>query len=443
MHTLLFLEPGHFHAGLTLREPNPRVSEEIFVYASDGPDLRDFLALVERFNRRAERPTRWRPTVVTGTDPLARLIAERRGDAVVLAGRNGGKARTFRRLHEAGFHVLGDKPWVVEPEDIAEVRASLAGWPLVMEFVTGRHDVAARLFKRLVDSRELFGEFRTGAGADAPALELASVHHLEKLVDGAPLRRPPWYFDVRVQGGGAVDITTHVVDQTQWLFEDRDAKGPLRLEAARQWATPVPREAFRRITGEPDFPAALTPWVRDGVLDCACNAELRYRISGVSARANVSWILATPAGGGDTSETLARGTRADVAMERTARTGYQRKLLVCPHVASRATLVDLVAALRGEFAGIEVAPTDGDRHEVTIPAALDHGHESHFPLVLDEFLTAIDERRWPGARAGRTLAKYTLLAEAAARVRGGAPAAPSEETASAGGRAGGEKASLS
>src|SRR5262249_636548 len=153
------------------------------------------------------------------------------------------------------------------------------------------------------------------------------------------------------------------VDQTQGLFEDRDEKGTLRLESARQWATPVPREAFRRITGEADFPAALTPRVRDGVLDCACNAELRYRIGDVFARADVSWILATPPGGGDTSETLARGTRADVTMERTARTGYRRTLLVRPHGVSRQTLLDLVAALRPEFPGVEVVPADAERDE--------------------------------------------------------------------------------
>jgi hypothetical protein len=37
--------------------------------------------------------------------------------------------------------------------------------------------------------------------------------------------------------------------------------------------------------------------------------------------------------------------------------------------------------------------------------------------VLDELLTAIDEGRWPADVAERTLAKYTLLAEAAARTR--------------------------
>ena len=41
MHTLLFLDPGHFHAALALRAANPRVADEIVVYAPDGPDLRE------------------------------------------------------------------------------------------------------------------------------------------------------------------------------------------------------------------------------------------------------------------------------------------------------------------------------------------------------------------------------------------------------------------
>ena len=56
------------------------------------------------------------------------------------------------------------------------------------------------------------------------------------------------------------------------------------------------------------------------------------------------------------------------------------------------------------------------RWEIAIPAELDAGHEAHFALVLDTFLRAIDETRWPADVAERTLAKYTLLAAAAASV---------------------------
>jgi predicted dehydrogenase len=415
MHTLLFLDPGHFHATLTLRVPNARVSDDVFVYAPDGPERRDFLALVERFNGRAERPTRWRPVVVTDEDPLSRLIAERRGDVVVLAGRNGGKAHTFRRLHDAGFNVLADKPWLVDPEDLEPIRASLHGRPLVREIMTGRHDVAAGLFRRLVGTREVLGDFRD----DGPAIEIESVHQLDKLVDGAPLRRPWWFFDVRVQGGGAVDIPTHVVDQTQWLLDGRAEVAP-RLDSARSWATAVPREAFARITGEEKFPHDLRPWVDGEVLGYLCNAELAYRIGDVGVRAKVSWQLSTSPGEGDTHASVVHGTRADVLMERTARTGYRRRLLVEPHRHPdlvRDAVIGMVAGVQRDLPGVAVVPADGGRYEVTIPQGLDAGHESHFARVLEEFLGLVDVQAWPAALAERTLAKYTLLAEAAAMIR--------------------------
>jgi predicted dehydrogenase len=416
MHTLLFLDPGHFHATLTLRVAHPRVSDDVYVYAPNGPALRDFLALVDRFNRRPQDPTRWRPVVIIDADSLARLVADRRGDVVVLAGRNGGKARTIHRLHDAGFHVLADKPWLVNPDDLDHVRPSLAGWPLVMEIMTGRHAVAARLFKRLVDAPDVFGGFRD----EATAIELGSGHHLEKLVDGAPLRRPWWFFDVRVQGSGAVDIPTHVVDQTQWLLDGTGvapAEIP-QLLSARVWPTSVPVEAFTRITGEAGFPGALSPFVKGDALSYLCNAELVYRISHVTARAAVLWHLSPPPGGGDTHSVIAHGTRADILMEQGAHTGHRRRLIVKsqgdPEGVGRA-MIDTVTAVQHELPGVGVEPAGPGRYEVTIPVALDAGHESHFAQVLDEFLRTIDDHRWPAAVAERTLAKYTLLAEASAR----------------------------
>ena len=58
--------------------------------------------------------------------------------------------------------------------------------------------------------------------------------------------------------------------------------------------------------------------------------------------------------------------------------------------------------------------SERDAIEIVIPPGLDGGHEAHFALVLDAHLRAIDDGRWPADVAARTLAKYALLADAAA-----------------------------
>jgi len=295
------------------------------------------------------------------------------------------------------------------------VRASLDGWPLAAEIMTGRHDVAAGLVKRLVGAAEIFGAFRD----DGPAIEQESVHHLEKLVDGAPLRRPWWFFDVRAQGSGPVDIPTHVVDQAQWLV-DGDAVAPVLL-SARAWSTRVPAEAFRRITGEAGFPRELEPFVDGDTLSYRCNAELVYQIGRVTASAATRWNLLPLPGGGDASHSVAHGTRADVRLEQSARTDHHRRVFLEPrtHAGDVArALRETVMAWQAELPGVEVVPAGPETFEVTVPPPLDGGHETHFARVLDEFLTIADAHRWPRALAERTLAKYTLLAEAAARTSG-------------------------
>lgn len=413
MHTLAFLDPGHFHAALTLRERNPSVSPEVFVYAAAGAELDDFLALIERFNRRPERPTAWRPRVRLSADPLAQLLAERPGDLVVLAGRNGGKARVIQALHAAGLHVLADKPWLVEPGDLAAIRASLAGGALVREMMTGRRDPVARLVKRLVDDPDLFGGFDPDA---AFAIEQESVHHFEKRVDGVPLRRPWWYFDSRVQGGGAVDIPTHLVDQAQWWLDGAADGAAARLLSARGWSTRVPLDVFTRVTGAPSVPPALAPAVEGGALRVFSNAELVYRLAGVTARAIARWEPSTPPGGGDTSRAVLRGRHATVSLAQTAETGFRRRLRVRARRDAAATARALGEALekaRAEGPGASARAVAAGLHEVVVEGA-DGGHEGHFALLLGEVLEWIDAGHRPADLAARTLAKYALLAEAAA-----------------------------
>jgi len=215
---------------------------------------------------------------------------------------------------------------------------------------------------------------------------------------------------VRVQGRGVVDIPTHLVDRSQWLVD-----GAPRLVSARSWPTRVPQEVFRRITGESDFPSALEPCVEGDALIYACNADLVYRIGDVVTQASARWELTPPRGGGDTSRLVARGRRADVRLEQSAATGHRRALIVDAFEdrAERA-VTPVVSAAQPEFPGLRAERRGARSYELLIPAGLDGGHEAHFALVLDAFLRAIDEHRWPADVAARTLAKYALLAEAGA-----------------------------
>jgi predicted dehydrogenase len=410
MHTLIFPAPEHFHATLTLRERHPLVSDEIAVYAAAEADVADFLALVASFNARPARPTGWRPRVRLGGDPLERAIAERAGDLVVLAGRNDRKARCIRRLHDAGLPVLADKPWMTGLDGLDDLRKVLAGPPLALEMMTGRHEITTALERLLVGAADVFGDFARDSGA---AIAFESVHHLEKRVNDAPLRRPAWYFDVRVQGDGLADIPTHLVDHAQQLAGDGST---LELIAARCWPTRVPRDLFARVTGVGDFPDALRDRVEDGGLAYYGNAALSFRCGGVTVETSTRWELTEPPGGGDAHRARLRGTRADIHVVHDATTGWRRRLLVEPRSSTpgvEQALRRRVADWRATLPGLDLEPAERG-FEVVIPAALRTPHESHFPRVLDEFLGYADRGEWPARRMADTLAKYELLAQARA-----------------------------
>ncbi|HTO43962.1 MAG TPA: putative oxidoreductase C-terminal domain-containing protein [Burkholderiales bacterium] len=414
-HTLLVLNPGHFHAALTLRRRHPRLSDDVYVYAEDGPDVDSFLRIVESFNRRSEAPTHWKLHVFRGTSFLDRLRAERHGDVVIMAGKNRDRMATIRLLHADGFLVLGDKPWLIGSDQIASLHEVTAATPLAMDIMTERHEIATRVQQALAARPEIFGRFRIDGSE--PAIEIESVHHLYKVVNQRPLVRPPWYFDVAVQGEGITDVTTHLVDLTHWMVgggrafaHDRDVE----LHSARQWPTAVPRDTFERITGLDDFPATLRANVRDGALSYLCNAQLSYRLRGVPVRLETLWQLAIPEGGGDTHRAIMRGTDADLIVDQGPATAFRTELTVHPMNAGPGyarALQSAIAALHDLYPGLGLEAS-GSVFRVTIPAALRTTHEEHFAAVLDQFLAYADRGQWPDNLGPDLVTKYTLLAQA-------------------------------
>jgi predicted dehydrogenase len=417
VHTLVVVNPGHFHAALSLCERNPKLSDDVYVYAEAGADLDRFLAIVRSFNERGVDPTRWNLIVYRGADYMARLRADRTGDVAIVAGKNNTKLADIHRLHEAGFYVLGDKPWLTEPRQIGMLREVLSSPPLCRDIMTERYEIANRLLRALAASPEVFGSFRTDAGT--PAIDIKSVHHLYKRVNGAPLVRPPWYFDVAVQGEGIVDVTTHLVDLVQWLISDNqtlDFERDISALAARHWWTAVPREVFAQVTGLADFPALLRPYLVDGVLHYRCNALIEYRLRGIPVSIEALWDLTEPVGGGDWHHIALLGNEADLIVEQGAQTGYLTELWLAPRRGGRdydQALQATIASLQVEFPGLRAEPA-GSRIHIVAPRALRTTHEQHFAQVLQAFLEDIDDDpRATQAAASGLITKYTLLARAA------------------------------
>lgn len=421
-HTLVVLDPGHFHAGLTLRNSHPALNDDVYVYAPEGPDVENFLRMVGTFNARASNPTAWKLHVYRGADFMQRLRAERPGDVVIISGRNDTKMSSIHNLHRDGLFVLGDKPWVTGVDQIGMLEATLAGGPLAMDIMTERHQAATQVQRALSMRPEVFGTFRRDGGE--PAIFFKSVHHLYKIVNERPLVRPHWFFDTAVQGEGMVDVTTHLVDLAQWMTEgDRpfDYGRDVVLAAARQWPTEVPLDIFSRITGLQAFPEALRADVKGTTLHYLCNAGIDYRLRGIPVRIESLWNLAIPEGGGDTHYAILRGTRADLVVDQGPETKFRTRLTVRPHAPGRdfsSALAGAVAELQGEFPGLD-ARAAGDGHEMLIPDALRTGHEAHFAAVLDAFLGYIDSGAQPARLAPDIATKYTLLARAAELSRKG------------------------
>ena len=415
MTELVFYDPGHFHAALLLGAPNSRLSPDIHAYGPAGPDLERFAVLVEIINGRLAAADRWRLTLHPGDNGLTELIAAHPGAIVVLAGKNAPRLAVMKQLHDGGFAILADKPWITDSRDLPLLDQVTSGLPLAMDIMTSRFDTGARLRHRIITDDDIFGGFESRAG-DLPALEMSSLHHLCKLAAGEPLIRPAWHYDISVQGDGMVDIQSHMSDQALWLVADDqrvDFAQDFELIDARRWATAVPLTVFRESTGEERFPVTLQGDIADDVLQLACNGEVNYRLRGHWVRQKAEWAARAPDGGGDSQVLIARGRNCDLVLRQDQSTGFQADLQLwpAPGIDLPALLDQKFSAWQPEFPGLSFEATDNGVR-LRIPDAIKISHEDHFPLLLEHYLDLFQQGQFPEAIAFNTRARYSLLAHA-------------------------------
>lgn len=418
---LITLDPGHFHSALVQKSMYPDVSPIVHVYAPEGEELKQHVARIDSYNARAETPTNWELRVYTGADFLDRMLAERAGNIVVIAGNNARKTEYILRAVEAGFNVLADKPMARTPADFARLeqafRVAKDKGVLLYDIMTERFEITSLLQRELSRKPELFGQLQKGTVAE-PAITKESVHHFSKTVSGAPLIRPAWFFDVEQQGEGIIDVTTHLVDLVQWaVFPDESlAPADTAVLKARRWTTPITKAEFGKVTNAATFPDYLSKDVRDDVLHVYSNGEFTYRLRDVHARVSVIWNFEAPAGAGDTHFSMMRGTRSNLVIRQGAEQKFAPVLYVerLPSVAVAAhetALNAAVASLQSTYPGVGVQ-RQGDTWAVTVPASYAVGHEAHFGQVTENYLSYVRDGRMPEWEVPAMLTKYATIMKA-------------------------------
>lgn len=421
---LITLDPGHFHAALIQKRMYPGVSPKVHIYAPEGNDLTLHLGRINGFNTRADSPTTWETEIYTGADFFDKMLKDKAGNVVVLAGNNARKTEYILKSVQAGFNVLADKPMAITPKDFELLKQAFEvakqKGVLLYDIMTERYEITTMLQKELSLFPGVYGTQEKGT-PDDPAVTKESVHHFMKQVAGKPLQRPPWYYDTRQQGEAIVDVNTHLVDLVQWETFPEVVLSPADIEVvqARTWNTPVTLEQFKASTSQAEWPEYLKQDLdANGVLQCKANGEFTYSIKGVYAKVSVLWNYQAPEGAGDTHYSLMRGTRSSLIIQQGEAEGYKPVLYVEPRRNAgvtpdeiEAALKDAVAKLNDSYPGIGF-----EKHEtgwrINVPADYSVGHEAHFGQVAEKYLRFLRDGSMPAWEVPNMTVKYHTLMEA-------------------------------
>ncbi len=419
---LLTLDPGHFHAALVQKRMYPRVAPEVHVYAPAGPDAALHLKRIEGFNARAEEPTAWKTAVYTGDDFLQRMLAQKKGNLVVISGNNAKKAQYILESVKAGLNVLADKPMAITPQDLELLEEAFKVADekklLLCDIMTERYEITTQLQRHFAQCADLFGGMDPGT-PDDPSVTKESTHHFYKLVSGVPLQRPPWFFDVKQQGEGIVDVTTHLVDLVQWaLFPEQViADGDVKVRSAKTWKTAVSQAQFTRATSVATYPDYLQVYKdASGGLQLPCNGAFTYTVRGVHAKVSVTWDFEAPAGAGDTHYSLMRGKNLSAIIRQGEAQGYKPELYLEPRPGIDPALLEAplkraVAAAAKVWPGVTVNKSEAG-WLVVVPPIYRVGHEAHFGQVAERYLGFLDAGVMPAWEVPNMLRKYRTIMEA-------------------------------
>ncbi len=416
------LAPGHFHAALVQKSMYDGVDSVVHVYAPEGPELDAHLKLIDKYNSAVENPTSWKEVVYKGNDFLEKMLSEKKGNVVILAGNNQKKTEYIKQAVDAGLNVLADKPMAIDAKGFDVLKTAFDAADknkvLLYDIMTERYEINSMLQKEFSQQKELFGELEKGT-LENPAIVKESVHHFFKEVSGAPLIRPSWYYDVAQQAEGLVDVTTHLVDLIQWVaFPDvaLDYKKDINIITAKRWSTPITLSQYTQSTNKTAFPEFLNKDLKNNVLQVYSNGEMNYTLKGVHAKVGVIWNFQAPKGTGDTHFAIMRGTKANLIIRQGKEQNFKPTLYVEPLSGDDATLKEVIASLQNKYPELSYKKV-AKGFEILVPDAFKVGHEDHFSQVTKSFLQYLKDGKLPAWEVPNMLAKYYTTTQALEKAR--------------------------
>ena len=417
---LMTLDPGHFHAALVYKTMYQQLDSIVYVYAPEGPEFEAYKTKIKAYNERVKAPTNWNLQTYLGPDYLEKMVAEKKGDIMVVSGKNSKKIDYVLAAVKAGFHVYADKPLVIDEAGFVKLkeafRIAQENEVMIYDIMTERFEINTILQKELSGIPELFGTLMTGT-VENPAISKESVHHFSKQVSGKPLVRPPWFFDVTEEGDGIVDVTTHLVDLIMWeAFPNQIIKNTeVEMLNASRWPTVLSPSEFKQVTQLDQYPAYLNKDVQDSLLHVYCNGEMNYTLRGIHAKVSVKWDFKAPEGTGDTHYSMMRGTKAELLIKQGTEEAFKPTLYirVTEGTHSKEELLGLINKQVGDqYKGLEVEEIKPGEWRLIIPEQYKIGHEAHFAQVTENFLKYLEQGALPDWEILNMLTKYHTTTKA-------------------------------
>lgn len=420
---LVVLDPGHFHASLLQKFPQRQVNDTVHVYAPEGNELDQYLESIESYNQRPENPTNWQIVLYAGKDYLEKMIEEKKGNVVILAGNNLKKTAYISRSLNAGFNVLSDKPMAINKENFNLLKAAFDSAhthdSYLLDVMTERNEIINTLTRKLVNRKELFGELQAGT-PDNPGIAMESVHHYYKEVSGNTLVRPAWFYDVEQQGEGIADVSVHLIDLINWqCFPDQiiDYTNDVQMTAASHWPTKLTLQDFSRSTKMNAFPDFLQKYINNSVLEVYGNGKIDYQVKGKNISVTVLWNYEAPKGGGDTYNGLIRGTNASIEITQDQSVNYIKELFIQKEKSFDeqtfdSNIVKAVTDLQASYPYVSAEKVAEGRYKIIAPLEFRKGHEDYFGMVAEKYFGYLVNRDMPEWEISNTITKYYITTTA-------------------------------